>query len=204
MPGDKLYGDGLYGGDFDGTQQAPTSGHIIGRSKNAAIISEKSKKAVTFFWLIKIGDHCFCNSSVALSLNNEVYSPTEMQLPGFSSVDGGPLDSGMIKIGNLPTPPDTVSLISSLVVSGSLVRQPVSVYKTWFDASMTLIDYEEIFIGKVNGYPGLDDTHANIAIEGYLNSQTRQWGRRIMRSNFPEMPARGTRFTIFGNIVEVV
>jgi hypothetical protein len=169
------------------------------KNLSAPLLTEKAGANVTVFNLIKIGTAFFyTDCDVSLSYGGNTYAPVPMELPAFRSSDGSVMDSGTIKIGNVDL------AMSSLRLNGNLENQLVYVYEAWYDASMALIGVEQLYAGKIDGKPALDELWVTIRTSAHINPWTQRFPRRrITIKDFPNMPRKGAIITWGLNVITI-
>lgn len=168
------------------------------KTQSQSLIDERAKQNVMPFWLAKVGIFCATDCDRSINYNGDTYLPYPLQLSGFRSADGSPLDGGAIKIGNVD------NSLSSLVLNNALKNAEVYIYEAWLDASLSIIGADLICQGKVDGRPGLSELWAQVTVAAHLNPWTQRYPRtRLTKSSFPFLPTRGTKFTWGSSIIEV-
>lgn len=163
------------------------------------LIAEQAKQNATTFRLVKIGTaYCYTDCDRNIVYNGDTYVPYPLQVSGFNTSDGSPLDGGQIHLGNVNL------AMSSLVLNGLLKNKDVYVYLAWLDAAGAIIGVDTVVMGKVDGRPALDEQWCSITVAAHLNPWTQHFPRRrVTKNNFPFIPVRGKKFTWGSTIMEV-
>jgi hypothetical protein len=159
------------------------------KAQSQALIDEKKKQSVKTFWLVNIGDiYFYTDRNETISYGNNPYIPWPVEISGFKSSDGSPLDGGTVRLGNV-----TLEM-SSLVLNNLLKNKTVYVYEAWLDIDNEIIEVELICPGKIDGRPGLDEHWVNINVVAHVNPWTQGCPRkRITKANYPTLPRRGDK-----------
>lgn len=168
-------------------------------TQSQQLIDEQKKQNATTFRLVKIGTaYCYTDCDQSIVYNSDTYLPWPLQVSGFRSSDGSPLDGGQIQLGN------TDLTLSNLVLKNLIKDKDVYLYLAWLDANMAIVGVDMTAMGKVDGRPALDEQWGTITVAAHLNPWTQRFPRRmITKSNFPFIPVRGTKFTWGSAIIEV-
>jgi hypothetical protein len=113
-----------------------------------------------------------------------------LRLSGFVTSDGNPLEGGTIEVGNVPLD------MSAAILNDTLSNAYVYLYEAWYDDSMTFIEADLIYAGKVSGRPGITEQYATIQASPHLNPWSQRCPRtKITKKNFPFLPTRGLMFS---------
>lgn len=169
------------------------------KSLSGPLLTEKAKGAVTVFNLVNIGDtYFYTDCDIALAYGGHTYTPMPMQLPSFKSSDGSVMDAGTIKLGNVDL------AMSSLRLNDNLTNQVIYAYEAFYDAAMSQVGVEQIYVGKVDGKPSLDESWVTIQTSAHINPWTQRFPRRrITMKDFPTLPRKGQYVTWGTNTIVI-
>lgn len=165
-----------------------------------ALDDEKKKAFATTFILIKIGDSMFfTDCDKIINYGGDDYMPWRMQVPGIKKSDGTPVENMQIKLSaaNL--------VIPAAILNGLFADQPVTVFEAWLNPDESILGVEDLYVGSVDGYPGLKEDWATIGVGPAVN-----WANKpcpcVKNSieNFPFLQDANTRITGFGSYITII
>lgn len=162
------------------------------------LIAEKAKANVTTYWFIRIGDFCFTDCPETIDHSGMTYIYYPIKLSAIEVSDANTMDGCQIELGSVDL------TAASLVLNNTIKYADVTIEEVWFDSTMTEIDSEIVFTGKVDGRPELNEEFAIITVSPHKNPWTARFpGTMISKYNFPNIPERGTKIAWWDMVITI-